>query len=93
MDNIQLLKSQRALVTGASSGIGKAVALGLARAGAKVIVNYRAGGDKAALVVNEIKDASGEAIAVQADVSVEQEVQEMFRQAIDAWGSIRYPGQ
>jgi len=87
MGSIKLLESQRALVTGASSGIGKSIALGLARAGAKV-VNYRAGGEKAALVVNEIKDAGGEAIAIRADVSSENEVQEMFRQAVEAWGSI-----
>ena len=88
MGGVKLLESQRALVTGASSGIGKSIALGLARAGAKVVVNYRAGGEKAALVVNEIKDAGGEAIAIQADVSCEYEVREMFRQAVEAWGSI-----
>jgi glucose 1-dehydrogenase len=88
MDNNAVLEGQRALVTGASSGIGKSVALGLAGAGAKVVVNYRAGGEKAAMVVNEIKDTGGEAMAIQADVSSESEVQEMFRQAVQAWGSI-----
>ena len=68
MEVRKLLQSQRAIVTGASSGIGKGVALALAQAGAKVAVNYRAGGEKAALVVNEIKEAGGQAMAVQADL-------------------------
>lgn len=88
MERRKLLESQRAIVTGASSGIGKAIAIGLAAAGAKVAVNYRSGGEKAALVVNEIKEAGGQAIAVQADVSNEKEVQEMFRHVIDAWDSV-----
>ena len=88
MDNNAVLEGQRALVTGSSSGIGKSVAIRLAGAGAKVVVNFRAGGEKAAQVVEEIKDSGGEAIAIQADVSSENEVQEMFRQTAEAWGSI-----
>ncbi len=83
-----LLKGQRALVTGSSSGIGKAIAIALAEAGASVVVNFRAGGDKANQVVDEIKSAGGEAIALQADVSSESEVQEMFQQMIKHYGSI-----
>ena len=88
MESRRLLESQRAIVTGASTGIGKAIAIAMGKAGAKVVINYRAGGDKAAQVVEEIKDEGGEAIAIQADVSSEPEVQQMFRQAVEAWGSI-----
>ncbi len=86
--NSGVLKGQRALVTGASSGIGKAIAIGLAGAGASVVVNFRAGGDKANRVVGEIKSAGGDAIAIQADVSSEYEVQEMFQQMFKHYGSI-----
>lgn len=82
------MKGQRALVTGASTGIGKAIAVALAEACASVVVNFRAGGDKANAVVDEIKGAGGDAIALQADVSSEYEVQEMFRQMIKHYGSI-----
>lgn len=83
-----VLKGQRALVTGASSGIGKAIAVGLAEAGASVVINFRAGGDKANQVVDEIKTAGGDAVAIQADVSNEYEVQEMFQQMFKHYGSI-----
>lgn len=83
-----VLKGQRAIVTGASTGIGKAIALALARAGASVVVNFRAGGEKANAVVEEIRSAGGDAIPLQADVGSEYEVQEMFRQTIKHYGSI-----
>jgi len=83
-----ILKGQRALVTGSSSGIGREVVKEMAKAGASVVVNYRKGGDKANEVVQEIKDGGGEAIALQADVSKEDEVQDMFKKMIDAYGSI-----
>lgn len=83
-----VLKGQRAIVTGASSGIGKAIAAALARAGASVVVNFRAGGEKANAVVEEIRSAGGDAIALQADVGSEYEVQEMFRQTIKHYGSV-----
>lgn len=83
-----VLRGQRALVTGSSSGIGREVAIELAKAGASVVINYRAGGDSARQVVQEIKDLGGEAIALEADVSKEDEVQRMFKEMVDAYGSI-----
>ena len=82
------LEGQRALVTGANSGIGEAIARGLAEAGAAVVVNYVSGDDRAQAVVEEIEAAGGRAIAIRADVSDEAEVQSMFRQATEAFGSI-----
>jgi glucose 1-dehydrogenase len=75
---IQLLKGQKALVTGGSSGIGKAVAIELAKAGADVVVNYTRGEDKAGEVVADIEKNGGRAYAHRADVSREDEVLAMF---------------
>jgi glucose 1-dehydrogenase len=85
---LRVLEGQRAIVTGANSGIGEGVAKGLAEAGAKVVVNYVTGPERAQHVVAEIRQAGGDAIAIHADVSKEDQVQSMFQQAIDAWGSI-----
>ena len=82
------LEGQRAIVTGANSGIGEAIARGLAEAGAAVVVNYVSGDDRAAAIVEEIEAAGGRAIAVKADVSDEAQVQSMFRQTYDAFGSV-----
>jgi glucose 1-dehydrogenase len=84
----QVLAGQRAIVTGANSGIGKGVAIGLAKAGAKVVINYVTSEDRAIEVVETIKSNGGEAIAIHADVSNEEQVQSMFRQTIDTWGSV-----
>lgn len=83
-----ILKGQRALVTGGSSGIGAAVCRALAKAGAKVVVNYLSDAEEAGQVVNDIETAGGTAMAVQADVSNEDDVKRMFKQMIDSWGSI-----
>lgn len=83
-----LLRGQKALVTGASSGIGRSVALSLAQEGADVVVNYVAGEAAALAVVAEIKGKGGHAIAIKADVSSEHEVQAMFRQMIAEFGTI-----
>ena len=82
------LEGQRALVTGASSGIGRAVALAMGQAGAEVAVNYRSGDREAREVVDAIEAAGGRALAVRADVSDEGQVQDMFRQTLDALGRL-----
>lgn len=82
------LDNQRALVTGANSGIGEAIARGLAEAGATVIVNYVSGDERAEKVVADIREAGGRAIAIKADVSKEDQVQAMFRHACEELGSI-----
>jgi glucose 1-dehydrogenase len=87
-DPAKPLKNQKALVTGASSGIGEACAIALGAAGAAVAVNYLSDTAEADRVVRVISDAGGEAVAVRADVSNEQEVQAMFAEAIKAFGTL-----
>src|SRR5512136_2494888 len=82
------LDGQRAIVTGANSGIGEAIARGLAEAGAAVVVNYVSAEDRAEKVVADIRGAGGRALAIRADVSNEEEVQAMFRRAISEFGTI-----
>ncbi len=82
------LKGQSALVTGANSGIGKGVAIALANEGANVVVNYVTHPEAAQDVVNEIKRNGGNAIAIQADVSNEEQVQQMFREMCHQFGTI-----
>ncbi len=83
-----VLSGQRALITGANSGIGAAVARAMAMAGARVAINYVVNEEAALQLVNEIEKAGGNAIAVHADVSREDQVQAMFRQVIEAFGSV-----
>jgi glucose 1-dehydrogenase len=82
------LTGQSALVTGANSGIGMAVAIALANEGANVVVNYVTHPEAADDVVKQIETNGGTAIAVQADVSNEDEVQAMFKQMFDKYGTI-----
>lgn len=82
------LTNQTAVVTGANSGIGKAVAQQLAREGARVVINYVTGDEAAASLVDDIKKEGGEATAIRADVSNEQEVQEMFQKTCDTYQSV-----
>ena len=84
----KLLVGQKALVTGANSGIGQAVAIGLARAGADVIVNYVTNEPAARQVVSTIEAEGVKGLAIEADVSKEAQVQAMFKQAIEAFGTI-----
>lgn len=76
------------LITGSSRGIGAAIAVKMAGAGAKVIVNYAGGKEAAEEVVNQIKATGGDAIALQADVSKSDEVKRMFDEAIAHYGRI-----
>ncbi|MBM3393998.1 MAG: SDR family oxidoreductase [Betaproteobacteria bacterium] len=85
---MRFLQGQRAVVTGAASGIGAEVARALAAAGAHVVVNYTAGAERARKVVHDIQQAGGTALDVQADVSREDQVQALFARAIEAWGSV-----
>jgi glucose 1-dehydrogenase len=83
-----VLTGQPALVTGANSGIGRGVALGLARAGADVVVNYVTNPADAEAVAHEIEQMGRRSIAIQADVSKEAEVDAMFAKAIDHFGTL-----
>jgi len=76
------------LVTGASKGIGAAIAQNVASEGAKVIVNYAGSKDAAEAVVKDIKNRGGDAIAVQADVSNASDVKTLFDAAINQYGRI-----
>jgi glucose 1-dehydrogenase len=84
----RILSGQKALVTGANSGIGRGVALALGEAGADVVVNYVSGADAANAVVDEIRRAGADAFAIQADVSSESEVAAMFDQMLARFGTI-----
>lgn len=82
------LSGQTALVTGASSGIGKAIACAMAAAGANVGINYIAGDDVVEQMIHDIEASGGKAIALKADVSREDEVIEMFQKLIGTFGTI-----
>lgn len=82
------LEGQVALVTGASSGIGRATAEAMAAAGAKVAVNYRSHPEQAEEVVAGIAAAGGEAFAVEADVSDEAAVETMFAATVGRFGAV-----
>ncbi len=84
----RLLHGQKAVVTGANSGIGRAVAIALGAAGADVVVNYVTDPGAAAEVVEAIRAAGADALAHEADVSDEEQVQAMFRAAVGTFGAV-----
>jgi glucose 1-dehydrogenase len=84
----RILTGQKALVTGANSGIGRGVAIALGQAGADVIVNYVTGDEAAQAVVDEIREAGADAHAIKADVSSEAEVIAMFAEMMQRFGTI-----
>jgi glucose 1-dehydrogenase len=85
---LELLKGQTALVTGANSGIGRAIAISLGKAGADIVINYVSGPEKAEAVAEEIRRGGRRAIIAKADVSNEAEVQAMFAKAVRELGTV-----
>ncbi len=83
-----MLQEKIALVTGASRGNGKATALALAKHGATVIVNYLRSEEGARAVVEQIQDAGGSAMMIQADVADTEQVTRMFHQVMDGYGKL-----
>jgi 3-oxoacyl-[acyl-carrier protein] reductase len=81
-------KDKIAVVTGASRGIGSAIAERLASEGAKVVVNHRSSAEQAQEVVSAIREQGGEAIAIQADVSDFQQAHELIKESIEHFGRI-----
>lgn len=82
------LDSKIALVTGGSRGIGKAIALELAREGAKIGINYRSSADEAKAVADEIKAMGGDAFIAQADIGDGPSARELVAQVIEHFGTI-----
>src|SRR5580698_7830577 len=88
MEQNKIIKGQKALVTGASSGIGKAVALALGKAGASVLINYVVDDGTVEDMIKEIKSYGSQAIGFQADVSKEDQVQAMYKAMFKKFGTI-----
>jgi glucose 1-dehydrogenase len=84
----KVLKGQKAIVTGGSSGIGKGIATALGHAGADVLVNFTSRAEEAEKVAEEIRRCGSKAITCKADVSKEDQVEAMFKRAIEEFGTV-----
>jgi glucose 1-dehydrogenase len=84
----RVLVGQKALVTGGSKGLGQAMAIGLAQAGADVLINYNSDEEGARWTLNEIEKSGGKAAIFKADVAREAEVQAMFEFMIEKFGRL-----
>lgn len=82
------MEKKVALVTGSGRGIGRAIVLGLAKKGLRVVVNYHSRRDAAEEVAHEINETGGEAIVVKADVANDTEVKSMVDRVVEKWGTI-----
>ncbi len=88
LEPLKILEGQVALITGGSSGIGEGVVKEFARSGAAVAVNYSHKADAAEKIAADIVSGGGKAIAVQADVSKEADVEAMFQKVIEEFGTV-----
>ncbi len=86
--SVGTLKEAVVVVTGASRGLGRAIAKEMARGGAKVVVNYSRSKEPAEELVNQISESGGEAIAVQADVSDPEQAQSLIDQAMEKFNRV-----
>ena len=87
-ENLQRLRGSVAIVTGASRGIGRAIALELANCGASVVVNYASSSAAAEQVVDEITAGGGSALALQADVSKAEQVDALLKAVLEKWNRV-----
>src|SRR5438552_10728235 len=85
---VKNLAGQKAIVTGANSGIGRAIAVALGHAGADVVVNYVSREDEAVKTVADVRHCGARAFAHRADISQEEEVEHMFERAISEFGTV-----
>lgn len=83
-----MLEGKTAIVTGASRGIGKAIAEVLAQKGANLILNYRTSSSAVEQVMEVIKQKGGNAVAIQADVSVHDDAEKLIKSAVDNFGKL-----
>jgi 3-oxoacyl-[acyl-carrier protein] reductase len=82
------LKGKVAIITGASRGIGSAIARAFSKEGAKVVINYNFSEEKATQLAEEIKKSGGEALAIKADVSKPDEVKQLVKKTVDRYGTV-----
>ncbi|KAG5520698.1 hypothetical protein RHGRI_033325 [Rhododendron griersonianum] len=88
IESTQSVEAPVVVVTGASRGIGRAIALALGKAGCKVLVNYARSSKEAEEVCKEIETCGGQALTFGGDVSKEEDVESMIKTAVDAWGTV-----